>query len=393
MDGKTLRFTVIMVYHFVMSSPELSVLLRTVNGSERSQLLAVCSRAQQLSMSMSETFQFVNSTGRFGVSRNAFAAYWRLASQHHPAPAAARLQAARRLVYHVLTTTPSPSSSTTTSSFNNLHRPAGAKTLTAVVGLAILDSPEHWQTTLVARTAYAARLGVARATAGRHLAQACALGYLTERQRRPGGASVVALRRLPGRATWTPQMTALVDDLVAGNDTALTALWRSVAHAAWRYGEWPDASWLATVAAAMDVDPAAVGTPKRVRPVRAVLAATDASEVRAVLAAEAQRTGAGERQAAAIEAQRERAAERREMVSKERAARGTTFAEFKNLPPTPKPSSPRAKLDAWLDAVASMRPTDADRSAAETRKRLLRAQFGEQVVTAVESQVRAAWAV
>lgn len=309
----------------------------TAGRPDRARVWAICRTARRAKLSRDDAQRCVAAFVPT-ASLSVFSAVWKRSAQE--GPPTTPLSISRKVVGSVLLARPPANPS-----------PA-VRTVTALVGVDILARRDGWATVLKSDTSIAARLGLTRQAVSSHLSRAEAAKFLVRRQRRPRGGSVWSLRRLGlGRTVWPAQARSLVDDLAQGVDSMPAALFLSVGHPAWRYGDRHAAAWLATLGDLCGIPRTELRLPREAKSVGNVLALRDGNSVRAWLDADARRSGADERAAAALAKWNAEAAARFQAVNAERAARRATFEALKPAGRTPKPGSSRVARDRWLTAV------------------------------------------
>lgn len=421
-----------MVYSFRMGSrrtapwavhdPLLGPVLRAATGTPYTVALAVAVKAVATGIPPGITRAWLTHRAQDGPLRDlasdraAWTRIWLIARRHvsssssHPQRARlarlARLAVARRLVGHLyrpLDATP--------------NRQLAARTVSTLVATRILNrgGEQQYATLLVGASDVAVALGVSRLTARAWLRAACDLDMLTERQHRPGGMSVWALRRLTPEAGLVAAGHADLIDLLAASDDDpdlppeiaddITAgLVLGVDHPAWRYagaerdGIGPQA-WLAASAYSQGVDPRIVGVPaRRLAEVRArlaemgvvdLIAGGPSGDVAACLDAYASSIGAGGRAGAA---QAKRAAEvavRKASLDQHRRAAAVVDRLLDQAAlPLPPPTATKPKRDTWAAAVRQAAGEGVDPEiGAECRRvlvtRMLRRGYGREVASRV----------
>jgi len=311
----------------------------------------------------------------------------------------ARTAAARRMAVHLLSPARPPKG---TEKNTSVRVEVASRSALAVVGVSILSTP-GWDSALVSRGALAVELGVGRQAATAHLRAAIDAGWLRERQRRPGGSSVMALGRLRGTQEinlgWDlDQVIGSLGDPESSEDDRTADLIRSVAHPAWRYSDDVPGGhyWLSAVALSAGFDPLTLGVSARMlgRWRRSDLAAALAGDepVAEVLDRAAGESGsaarlavARARRAAEVEARREALAEHRAEV----AIAQKWLDRLAGCGRMPTPSTAGAVRDQWVKKARAALAGAEDREVVRVAlaRRLRRAGWTTDVAGKVSAAV------
>jgi len=408
-----------MVYDLCMSEPaldtdlvaaQLRALARSATGTPRQTVRALVIRGHSLGLSPAAVRSvLVRSGGLSGPLGELIESPRKFHSAARGATTArrddegvvvrTRTGVARRLAVHLLSPARTPKG---TEKNTSARVEVASRSALAVVGMSILDTP-GWDSALVSRGALAVELGVGRQAATAHLRAAINAGWLRERQRRPGGSSVLALGRLRGTQEidlgWAlDQVIGSLADPESSETDATADLIRSVAHPAWRYSDdvpgehW----WLSAVALSTGVDPTELGVSSRMlgRWRRSDLATALAGDepVAEALDRAAGESGSAARLAVARARRAEEVEARREALAEHRAEVAIAqkwLAGLAGCGRMPTPSTAGAARDQWVQKARSALAGAEDKEVVRVAlaRRLRRAGWTTDVAEKVSTAV------
>lgn len=318
-------------------------------------VLAVLARALDQNVSLTDARRFLRSRSVPSVRDLCGSAQWRtlaaLATSHAAeSPLARRRRVARRVAI---------------ASASGL--PAGEAALVALLGLAILDREESWDSVNI--TAYlAVRLGVSHTSVAARVKKLEERGVLTVLSRGRGVPSRVRFASPTKDAAAileVPEVAAFRDALIEGEDTASVRVMRTILLPAIGYGALDEATWSVAMARVLGVHRKVLGEARVNRAMRTLRSLGIDPKSADAFVAGAHRLSEGE----ADVRYREREAERK-LAAQERAASAQAARLMKNhihddvlpvlvkaagaIPAVPQTEEERVSANRWIKRMVAV---------------------------------------